>query len=295
MNKFISIALAITALLLSSVYAYLYVTPDSTSNNSKALSNVENIYGLREIDAAWSLATLQTLSTVESDFDKVAAFLPKFREMRNQLRKSELASNDVPTQLQNKLFAFLSMLEGKELAIEKFKSNLAVTRNSLKYLPLATITLTNDLKKLKNLLLAKRIQSVNEQVNAYLNAPDGAIQKQLFININSLYKNITDLPEDTANDIRNYISHLSLLVERKIPMDIIIARVTDNTVVKSGADLLDSYKIYLSEKQDELDARNYKTNLYKTSISMALAILAVIACIYSIFCSVRLDQQLRKQ
>ena len=172
MNKIIGIVLVLLSITLSGVSGYLFFKAEKTSEDNHVLNNIENIYALQKIDAAWSLATLKTLSVVESDFDQVAAFLPKFHELRNKLSNSELASSQSPAPLKNKLLAFLSMLGGKEHAIEQFKSNLAVVRNSKKYLPLASDLLAEKIKRITDKDLASRIVLINDQVNAYLAAPN---------------------------------------------------------------------------------------------------------------------------
>ena len=90
MNKIIGIILTGLAISLGGANIYLNLKTDDVGGDFTVLQNIEKIYSLQKIDAAWSLAALQTLIVVESDFDKVAAFLPQFRDLRNKLSNSEI-------------------------------------------------------------------------------------------------------------------------------------------------------------------------------------------------------------
>lgn len=295
MNKFVGIILIIIALTLSGVSTYLFTKYTDSSNSELVINNMENIYGLQKIDAAWSLATLQTLSVVESDFDQVAAFLPKFRELRNQLSNSELADSNAPAPLKNKLLAFLSLLEGKEQAIEQFKSNLAVTRNSIKYLPLAEKSLEQKASEMKNRELALRVQVISEKVNDYLKEPDSETKTSLLEDLSNLDKNLMDFPADIVNPLSNYISHASVLIERKEPMNRIVTRVTDDSVSKAGSELIELYKGYYGSRSNEIDRENSLNNIYKLSVTVLLGVLALISGAYVVISSGRYNAQLKDE
>ena len=129
MNKHIGIILIFSALIISAMLGYVLYGSNQQEDDSQFVQVLECIHELQQLDAAWSLTALQILSLPDSDFDRLAAFLPRFRELRNNLSNSELASGDVPAPLENKLLSFLKLLEGKEQAIEQFKSNFAIIRN----------------------------------------------------------------------------------------------------------------------------------------------------------------------
>lgn len=278
MNKIIGIILTGLAISLGGANIYLNLKTDDVGGDFTVLQNIEKIYSLQKIDAAWSLAALQTLTVVESDFDKVAAFLPQFRDLRNKLSNSELTSNNVSEPLKNKLLAFLSSLEGKEHAIEEFKSNLAVTRNSAKYLPLSASVLFIRLNDKKELM--QQLQILNENINAYLKDPASGNRTVLLGELTALETNPAVAPSNIGNALTNYISHASVLVERKEPMDRIITRITDDSVSIAGAELIALYKDFESTREDKRDQKNNLHNLSMLIVSVLLSIIALSAGIY---------------
>ena len=282
MNKIIGIVLVLLSITLSGVSGYLFFKAEKTSEDNHVLNNIENIYALQKIDAAWSLATLKTLSVVESDFDQVAAFLPKFHELRNKLSNSELASSQSPAPLKNKLLAFLSMLGGKEHAIEQFKSNLAVVRNSKKYLPLASDLLAEKIKRITDKDLASRIVLINDQVNAYLAAPNADERIKLLEELAELDKSLMGFPQDLVNPLSNYIAHAKVLTERKEPMDRIVTRVTDDSVAKAGIELIVLYKGYVEKRSIVLEDERTLNNIFVLLVAILLSIIAIISGVYVI-------------
>ena len=291
MNKIFGIILASLAISLCGVNAYLFFSIDDSENDSQVMRNIENIYALQKIDGAWSVATLQTLAVVESDFDQVAAFLPQFRDLRNQLGVSEIASNNVPAPLKNKLLSFLNSLEGKEQAIEEFKSNLAVTRNSVKYLPLAAKALFDKTKEMKNKALEQQLLILDEKINDYLNSPEPDMRVKLLGELNNLDKNLMVLTPDVGNPLGNYISHAIVLVERKESMDRMVARVTDDSVSKAGAELIMLYKEFDSARVDERNKKKDAHHFYTLAVTVLLSIVAVIAAIYVVVSTIRFNNR----
>jgi len=294
MNKLAGIVLSALALITSITLGYLYFSYDD-SDDSSVLENMESIFELQQIDAAWSLATMQTLSTPNSDFDKVAAFLPRFRKLRNQLSNSELADSQAPAPLKNKLLAFLSLLEGKEQAIEQFKSNLAITRNSVKYLPLATRTLSEKAKKIKDNKLAMRIQDLDRLTNSYLKTPDNDSKIQVLNNLTELEQQLMELPADIVNPLGNFISHARVLIEHKVPMNEIVTRVTSNNASKTGSELIALYKTYGKRIAKARSDRKAEYNLYSLITTVILMLIALVAGVYTFISGIQYNKQLKSE
>ena len=281
MNKHIGIILIISALIISAMLGYLLYGAKKPEEESQFVQNMECIHELQQLDAAWSLTALQILSLPDSDFDRLAAFLPRFRELRNNLSNSELASGNVPAPLENKLLSFLKLLEGKEQAIEQFKSNFAIVRNSLKYLPLAARTLSIKVREIEDAELARRIRDLELQTNSYLKAPDKDAKKLLVKKLSRMEQQLMELPAAIVNPLENFVSHAWLLVERKELMDEIAERVTSDQAAKLGSELVDLYKGFENNRVKTRDQLNSQRNLYILTGALLLALIALIASIYT--------------
>ncbi len=281
MNKHIGIILIFSALIISAFLGYILFGANQSEEDSQFLENMECIHELQQLDATWSMTALQVLSLPNSDFDRLAAFLPRFRELRNNLSNSELAGNQVPAPLETKLLSFLQQLEDKEQAIEQFKSNFAIVRNSLRYLPLAAKTLSSKIREIDDNQLAERIRDLEMHTNSYLNAPDEDSKKILVIKLSEIEQELMEFPADIVNPLENFVSHARVLVERKVFMDEITARVTSDQVAKFGSELLSLYKGYELTRAKVQDQLKSQRNLYILTGAALLAMIALIAGVYT--------------
>jgi signal transduction histidine kinase len=284
----------IITLILSALLIYLLFGINSPKENRNTINNMSIIHELQQIDTAWSLTTLQTLSVENSDFDQVAAFLPQFRRLRNQLSNSEIADKQTPAPLQNKLLVFLNLLEGKEQAIEEFKSNLAVTRNSKKYLPLAAKTLSIKAKEINNDALVILLQDLNQEVSDYLQYPNETHKNKILKKLYQLNQKLMEFPANIVNPLGNFISHAKVLIERKIPMDKIVARVIDDQAINVGTELLLLYQGYKDNIQKNINQNKQTITQSQQITTLALVIIALITGFYSFNSATRYHNQLKK-
>ncbi len=234
--------------------------------------NIEDIRNLQALDASWSLATLQAYTTPNSDFDQVASFLPRVRELRNRLATGDLSSDEVPDAVKNKLNRFLLLTESKEESIEQFKSNFAVVRNSIKYLPLASQTLTARLRQLGDQEQAQRITVIFDRTNAFLQNPDEGTQMRLLMGLSKMNEELMSFPEEIVNPLGNFISHARVLVERKIQLNASINDVATQNARKVGDELISLYKSYHEKAREKALAQRLET--YRLTLVWA-ALLAI--------------------
>ncbi len=275
MKKVSSIFLLVGAIAFSGALGFYLVKTMPVPQDIAFADNIENIQKLQALDAAWSLAALYTYSTPNSDFDEVAAYLPRVRELRETLSISDLATGDVPDSLKNKLMRFLLMIESKEESIEHFKSNFAVIRNSLKFLPLASRALNTKLRKMNDKKHAASINDLYERTNAFLQRPDEGTRESLLMDLNKKDEVLMDFPESIANPLGNFISHARVLVERKIQLDSSIERVVNLKTNKIGDELITQYKAYYADAL----ATQYDEQFIHFIFSLIAALLLAIAAI----------------
>ena len=269
------IFLLVAAIAFSGALGFYLVKTMPVQQDIVFADNIENIQKLQAMDAAWSLAALHTYSTPNSDFDEVAAYLPQVRELRKALGISELATGDVPETLKNKLIRFLLMIESKEESIEHFKSNFAVVRNSLKFLPLASRALNVKLREMDDKKHAENISDLYERTNAFLQRPDEGNQATLLVEFNKMDENMMAFPESVANPLGNFLSHARVLVERKIQLDSSVEKVVDLRASKIGDELISQYRTYYSDAL----AKHYDERFVNFIIALVAALLLAIIAI----------------
>jgi len=275
MKRMPGIFLLVAAIAFSGALGFYLVKTMPVQQDIVFADNIENIQKLQAMDAAWSLAALHTYSTPNSDFDEVAAYLPQVRELRKALGISELATGDVPETLKNKLIRFLLMIESKEESIEHFKSNFAVVRNSLKFLPLASRALNVKLREMDDKKHAENISDLYERTNAFLQRPDEGSQATLLVEFNKMDENMMAFPESVANPLGNFLSHARVLVERKIQLDSSVEKVVDLRASKIGDELISQYRTYYSDAL----AKHYDERFVNFIIALVAALLLAIIAI----------------
>ena len=277
MKKMLGIFLLalITATGAGLIY-FLVIDAPKDINNDFA-ENIENIQELKSLDSSWSLAALTAYNTPDSNFDEVASFLPKVRELRNTLENSSLSSPGTPETLKNKLLRFLLLVEGKEVAIESFKSNFAVVRNSLKFLPLASQSLTAKLRTMGDKKATGEISRLYERTNTFLQNPDEGTKLRLLIDLSKMDEGLMNFPSSVANPLGNFISHARVLVERKIELNSSVDRLVEREVIKAGDELLGLYKDYYSDVQKQTYSEQFKTYILIFTCSILLALLGLVS------------------
>ena len=119
-----------------------------------------------------------------------------------------------------------------------------------------------------------------ENINAYLKDPASGNRTVLLGELTALNTNSAVDHSNIGSALTNYISHASVLVERKEPMDRIITRITDDSVSVAGAELIALYKDFESTREDKRDQKNNLHNLSMLIVSVLLSIIALSAGMY---------------
>jgi signal transduction histidine kinase len=288
MKNFVGIILLVIFLAVGSGLI-LNIKPSQVVQTSDAfLINTHAIEELKVLDARWSLIAFASLDNPDTSFDKLADFLPTIRKLRNTLKISDLQSSTAPDALKNQLHRFLLLIESKEDLIEQFKSNFAIMRNSLKYFPLASQTLTSKMRNMENDndTTIDEISSLYERTTAFLQNPSEGAKIRLLIDINRTNEKVMSYPQDISIPLGNYISHARVLVEKKIQLNGILEKLLASKVNDAGDELL---FIYNAMHQKQLARQQSETNT-TISISLVLAVIITLAGLTSAFLLWRKDR-----
>ncbi len=291
MNKFISIVLLVGAVAVGAGVVFTHdrmsQTTEQGTGNLYAVS--EDIHNLRQLDGEWSLSVLRALVS-DTDFDEVAGFLPRLRELRDSLSTAADAEESIPDNLKNRLFRFLSLIESKEQTVEQFKTNFAVVRNSRKFLPVATRSLINSANELDKVVaeggaepstagaeLANVIRSINDRVSSFSQRPDEGAKVRVLTTLSEFEEQVIQYPPEMTNALNNYISHSRIIMERTIPLNGILKRVLGTEVAEAGTELSAQFRNFSDSLVAEVDAGTASHNQQLLMMIMALCAVAIIA------------------
>lgn len=290
MNKIISIVLLVGALAVGAGVLHTHDRLSQTSEQGKGnlFSVSEDIHNLRQLDGEWSLSVLRSLVT-DSDFDEVAGFLPRLRELRSDLATAADAEENIPDNLKNRLFRFLSLIESKEETVEQFKTNFAVIRNSRKFLPVATRSLLASSAQLdapkadragKKAVestvgkeLANKIRDIGDRVSSFSQRPDEGAKVRVLTTLSEFEETVLQYPPELSNALNNYISHSRIIMERTIHLNGILKRVLGTEVAEAGTELSAQFKNFSDSLVSDVESGT--ANLSKQLLMMILALVAV--------------------
>jgi len=271
-NKIISVVLTLSAL---AILVFLYVKTTSVDNVAFE-SNMGALHELQRIDSTWTSEALKTRAALNKNFDDIAAILPKLREIRQQLKSSELNNSSIEFEDANlNLKKLLKLLDTKERHIERFKSSHAVMRNSVRYLPTGATELQSALLNSKTKELAATLDVFLNKIYAYLLLPDNETKQELLLQLSEFKAKQSTLSEDIVVPYSRFLNHSRVILQRysetKNILEKAIATPT-NTGIKS---LIDSYN-------DVQNIRLESIELYRLGLVAYSAFLLLVVLLFSI-------------
>ena len=276
--------------LLAALFVYLMSSLSAISEESASISYtpaplnknhpVSLVYELQSLSLASSLAALNTTTSATSDFDKVAGFLPKIRQLRTQLLASELNADTAPKEIRSALRRFISLTRASEEAIEQFKTNHAAVRNSRRYLPMSydvLLTLyeqqqTDNEEGTKNSSQLDAVKELNNQIHSFLRSPSASGKEMISKKLLALEENAMAASQKISNALLNYTSHATVLLERKLPMSDILERISDDSIRDIDGEIVKVYQRMTAQKQSEVKAQK-KALAEQYSFYMTIAVL----------------------
>ncbi len=200
--------------------------------------NVGYIRHLQRLDAAWTVEVMKSQLALTQSYDNVASYLPEIRALRAKLQTSELADERVSPVIAEQLAEYLSLMAEKEDRIERFKSGLAIVRNSTRYLPQAGEAVIETASANNMTAFARDVQLNLKDIYAYLMAPDEAKRQAL---AEALQIEVMAYPKNVADPAANFLSHANLILEQKEPTDSLLASVVEVPSSKAATNVLDLY------------------------------------------------------
>ncbi|HEX6706626.1 MAG TPA: DAHL domain-containing protein [Albitalea sp.] len=169
---------------------------------------------LKQVDAEWNVDVLRTKTGLASNYDGVASPLPLIASLENALRgktgefwQDHAASR---TRLIGLLDAYKTAMDRKTAAIESFKSQNAILRNSSRFLPVAATDLVEatragDLPATRKSLIEQSLNQLLADTMTYSMTPDQPLRER----IDSGTRTIGELTADVAPEIQERVHTLT--------------------------------------------------------------------------------------
>lgn len=202
--------LAVIAIL--GAYYFIYQASDNTFEN-----NIKRLNTLEQLDKKWSVAILDTRSYTLQDFDQLALYMIKIRNVLHSLDQYGMLDEKqvgIRTVSQYKIYKY--SFDIKNEAVEHYKSQQAILRNAVLYLP--TIS-----KELQQVFIEK--ETVQREVISNLVIAANSLIKQFLLSATEkdadaarkklalLYQQTNNESNEIVSKVQLYLTHVRLILK----------------------------------------------------------------------------------
>ena len=238
----------VVSVILLATAAILYVSSGS-GGEQRYRASINLVREIQQLSSGWSVEIARVKADPFADFDALTAFVPRMKQLKGDLSRSAREISDLPDRIGNDLRAYVNAIDAKEERIERFKTSYAVVRNSARYLPLATASVTQLAWDAKNEPLARAISSLVQDMNLYLASPTDAAKERLTGEVARLREASLTYPLPLTNALANLFAHAEVLLDRQKPMEELFHQATSNDISDLTDKLADNLQFELGRKE----------------------------------------------
>jgi two-component system, NtrC family, sensor kinase len=205
---------------------------------------------LKQVDAEWNVDVLRAKTGLTSNYDKVASPLPLIESLKDTLtRKSGDFWRDraeSSARLIGLLNAYSKLMDIKITAIENFKSQNAILRNSSRFLPVAATDLVDatrdgsiaagtkaDIERALNNLLTDTM--------TYSLTPDEPLRERISAGTRQLGALTAPLPQEVRERTETLVAHVGTVLKQQEQGAKLLAELSALPTAKAIDDLSDAH------------------------------------------------------
>ena len=203
---------------------------------------------VQQLSSQWSVEIARVKSDPLSDFDSLAAFIPRMAQRKRELSGTARGIPGLPERLASDVNAYLSALEAQEERIERFKTGYAVVRNSTRYLPLAAANVTRQAQEAREEALGRSIAVLVQDMNLFLSNPTETVRARLAEEMQRLREASVAQPPALANGLANFVAHAEVLLDRQGPTEELFQRATSSDIGDLTERLVGSFEFELGKQ-----------------------------------------------
>ena len=238
----------ISSMLLIGVASALYLlTPPVVDEPfHTAIDAVEE---MRQLGAQWSVETARVRADRSANFDGLAAFVPRMKQLKDELSVSLANIPNVPERLAAAARAYLAAMDSLRERVERFKTAYAVIRNSERYFPLASGDLILRAEQTANKQLARTVADVTVEMDAYLASPNSTAKEGLVERLQALTDARAQNTEGVASSIGNFVAHANVLLDKRGHSQELFEAITSSSLSERTKPLTDILKAERDERR----------------------------------------------
>lgn len=224
---------ALAAAVLIGVLGALYAKSSAVDVGKK--NRVESyLRQMKQVDAEWNVDVLKSRMGINANYDPLVSPLPQLHKLRTRL-SAELAGVVDPAAAPA-LDAVDAAIDRKTDLIERFKSENAILRNSLRYVPTAVSELDATIAGLGRAdpARAPRLAALKSRADATLTGilrynlfPDRSTAAALGAEVATLAPLAADAGggDDVAQPVANFVRHAQVILAQRAVEDSVLTQI----------------------------------------------------------------------
>lgn len=259
-------AVASVALIGAGAALYFLTPPTSDPQFRTAITTIQR---MQQLGAEWGVETARVRADPSANFDGLAEFVPRMKQMRSTLRENLAQIPGLSERVAADARAYLSAMESLRERVERFKTAYAVIRNSERYLPLSSAELVARAQGAGDRELAREVSLLTQEFSAFLATSNEADRERLSARIQTLKDEGVRKTSVLASAIANFVAHAEVLLDKQGRTDELFQGITSNILSERVKPLTDSLELEQSQRR-----RN--TTLYQQGmIAVGVGVLLV--------------------
>ena len=214
--------------MLSGVLVFLYMKTSAVDAEKKAQIESQ-LRQLKQLDAEWNVDVLKSRIEINKNYDPLTSPLPTLTELLEQLA-AEVGSLD-QSETEKTLGKLKTVIAEKIDLVDQFKSQNAILKNSLRYVPTAIDDLRAEIRTARrsaqgasdglDILDARASQLLND-VLKYNLLPDATAAESIEASLMAMENASASYPPTIAASVRNMVVHTrTILRQRLVESDVL--------------------------------------------------------------------------
>ena len=243
----IIVGMVSSVLLIGAAIALHFLTPPDF--DARFRTAIGSVQAMQQLGAEWSVETARVRADPSANFDGLAAFVPRMKQLKENLSESLAHIPDLPERLTADSRAYLAAMDSLRERVERFKTAYAVIRNSERYFPLASADLILRTEQAGNKRLAREIADVSVEMDAYLSSPSRIARESLSARLLELTEGRTRETEQVASSIANFAAHANVLLDRRARSQELFKGITSSTLSERTRPLTGTLEAEFEERR----------------------------------------------
>ena len=251
MNKsnIVRASYALAAVVIVAVLVFLIA--QTRSVNRDAYNDIiTTLRDLKQIDAQWNVDVLRAKTGLVSNYDQVASPLPLIEQLKQELSSetssywASLSGNS--DRLLPLLDRYSTLMDSKITAIEQFKSQNAILRNSSRFLPMAATDVVDATRESTmplegKIAIERALSNLLANTMSYAQTPDETLRASITADTLNLQQLAAVAPPEVHERVETLDAHVRTVLRQQDRGAELLSQLDALPTAKAVDDLADAH------------------------------------------------------